>query len=276
MTQKQMIEQKQELKPAQSHEPEEAYTAFADVYDSFMREIPYEEWAQYVISLLKERGIDDGLVLELGCGTGTFTELLAGAGYDMIGVDNSPEMLDAAFEKKAESGSDILYLLQDMREFELYGTVRAVVSVCDSMNYCLKEEDLFQVFSLANNYLDPGGTLIFDLKTEAYYKNLGDRVFADHTEEGSLIWENTYYEEEQLNEYVLTMYLRAEDDLYERCEETHLQRAYSLEKIRELIEKAGLQFEAAYEAFSKEAPKKDSGRIYVIARECTKHKENEI
>ena len=105
--------------------------------------------------------VTDGLVLELGCGTGTMTGLLAGKGYDMIGVDNSEEMLAEAMEKRVESGQDILYLLQDMREFELYGTVRAVISVCDSVNYITEPEELQEVFRLVNNYLDPKGVFIF-------------------------------------------------------------------------------------------------------------------
>lgn len=95
---------------------------------------------------IKSRGINDGLLLELGCGTGRMTRLLAAEGYDMIGVDNSEEMLSVAREYTMEN-TEILYLLQDMREFELYGTIRAVVSVCDSMNYIMSEEDLRQVFS---------------------------------------------------------------------------------------------------------------------------------
>ena len=113
----------------------EAYGDFARVYDMFMDNIPYEAWCRYLTELLEEYGVQDGLVLELGCGTGSMTELLAARGYDMIGIDNAPQMLQKAMEKKQESGQDILYLLQDMREFELYGTVKAVVSVCDSMNY---------------------------------------------------------------------------------------------------------------------------------------------
>ena len=101
----------------------EAYSGFAKVYDLFMDNIPYEEWTEYVKGLLKEEGITDGILLDLGCGTGSVTELLAKAGFDMIGIDNSEEMLDIAMEKRYESGLDILYLLQDMREFELYGTV---------------------------------------------------------------------------------------------------------------------------------------------------------
>ena len=111
----------------------EAYTGFAQVYDTFMDNVPYEEWTDYYKEILREHGIMDGIVLDLGCGTGSMTELLAEQGYDMIGVDNSEEMLDLAMEKRAASGQDILYLLQDMRKFELYGTVRAVISACDSV-----------------------------------------------------------------------------------------------------------------------------------------------
>ena len=124
-----------------------SYESFARVYDLFMDNIPYEEWCGYLTGLLEDQGIRDGLVLELGCGTGNMTRLLAGKGYDMIGVDNSVDMLEIAMEKKEEEGQDILYLLQDMREFELYGTVRAVVSVCDSMNYITDEEGKTPVLS---------------------------------------------------------------------------------------------------------------------------------
>ena len=106
-----------------------AYGSFAYVYDIFMDNVDYSAWSKYLIQLLKEYQVEDGLVLDLGCGTGNMTELLAEEGYDMIGVDNSEDMLEIASEKRAESGLKILYLLQDMREFELYGTVKAVVSI---------------------------------------------------------------------------------------------------------------------------------------------------
>ena len=95
----------------------DAYTSFASVYDTFMDNVPYEEWAEYLIELLKEYNINDGLVLDLGCGTGNMTELLAKSGYDMIGVDNAEEMLEIAMEKRSKSGHDILYLLQDFYPF---------------------------------------------------------------------------------------------------------------------------------------------------------------
>lgn len=134
-----------------------SYENFARVYDELMDNVPYEEWAQFILNLLQDRKITEGLVLELGCGTGKMMTLLGKAGFDMIGVDNSVEMLQIAREKTSQ---DFLYLLQDMREFELYGTVKAVISVCDSVNYITKKEELRKVFQLVNNYLDPEGLFI--------------------------------------------------------------------------------------------------------------------
>ncbi len=249
----------------------DAYTSFAAVYDLFMDNIPYEEWCAYLTTLLKERGVENGLVLDLGCGTGSLTELLAAEGYDMIGVDNAPDMLEIAMEKRIANGRDILYLLQDMREFELYGTVAAVVSICDSINYILDYEDLVRVFSLVNNYLDPGGVFIFDLNTEYKYRELlGESTIAENREEGSFIWENYFDEETRINEYDLTLFIRKEnkpESLFQKFEETHYQRAYSLEEIKKALKEAGLVFEACYDAFTKEPPKQDSERIYIIARE---------
>ena len=247
----------------------EAYTSFAAVYDTFMDNIPYEEWEKYLKSLLYEYGVREGIVLEIGCGPGNMTEILAQSGYDMIGVDNAEEMLEIAIEKRMKSGLDILYLQQDMREFELYGTVKAIVSVCDSVNYILEEEELEEVFRLVNNYLDPGGVFIFDFNTVYKYREiLGDQTIAENREECSFIWDNYYYEEERINEYELSLFIREGDsELYRKYQETHFQKAYDLETMKRLITQSGLEYITAYDAFTKEAPTRVSERIYVIARE---------
>lgn len=255
---------------------EEAYSEFAYSYDMFMDNIPYESWGKYICELLMENGIRDGLVLELGCGTGNMTEILAGAGYDMIGIDISDDMLNIALEKKYESGHDILYLNQDMRDFELYGTVRAVVSVCDSVNYILNEEEVLKTFKLVNNYLDPGGIFIFDMITEKKFVNIGDSTIADNRDDASFIWENTYYKEEKINRYDLTIFEKSEDGRYDRYDETHYQRVYDKEVIQKLLEEAGLEFVTAYNAISHDYPDNNSERIYYIAKEIQKERhENE-
>lgn len=254
----------------------EAYSEFAKVYDMFMDNINYEEWADYLKGCLAGYGIRDGLVLELGCGTGTMTELLAEAGFDMIGVDNSEEMLAEAMEKRVESGHDILYLLQDMQDFELYGTVGAVVSVCDCLNYILEEEELRQVFSLVNNYLDPGGIFVFDMNTVYKYQEmLGDATIAENREEGSFIWENHYDPESGINEYALALFIPREDGLYEKAEELHCQRAYPAETVKRLLAEAGLELLAVYDAYTYAEPGKESGRLTFVAKEHGKRNEEQ-
>ena len=248
-----------------------SYESFARVYDLFMDNIPYEEWSVYLRELLRKNGVKDGLVLELGCGTGTMTELLSRMGYDMIGVDNSEDMLEIAMEKRIESGHDILYLLQNMQEFELYGTVKAVVSVCDSVNYITEKAELEEVFRLVNNYLDPQGIFIFDFNTEYKYREiLGNQVIAEDREECSFIWENYYDHTSMINEYELTLFVQEEDDLYRKYQESHFQKAYTLRDIRSMIEASGLKFVTAYDAYTQKAPMHNSERITVIAREYGK------
>ena len=245
----------------------ESYGGFADVYDLFMDETPYEEWGAFIVKCLKEQGIESGLVLDLGCGTGTLTEYLAKKGYDMIGVDSSFDMLDKAMQKKEKSGLDILYLCQDMREFELYGTVRAVISICDSLNYITDFEELTGVFSLVNNYLDPEGLFLFDFNTDYKYREIiGECVIAENREEGSFIWENSYDDVSRINEYDLTVFVREEGGLFRKFEETHYQMGYSLEQILRLTKQAGLAVVEAMDADTGEAVTEKSERIYLVAK----------
>lgn len=247
-----------------------AYSDFAYCYDMFMDDIPYDEWSEYIIGLLKSRGVNDGLVCELGCGTGEITMRLKSAGYDMIGIDLSEDMLMVARDKMYEEDvSDIFYIHQDMRDFELYGTVGAFVSVCDSMNYILTEKDLLRVFKNVNNYLDKNGVFIFDMKTAYFYNNsCGNKTFSQEKEEGVLTWENHYDEKKQLNSYDLTIDIfDPEENVYDEIKEHHVQRAYDLEIIKSLLEQAGLKFEVAYDAFTHMPVTETSNRIYIIARE---------
>lgn len=248
----------------------DAYTYLSGVYDDLMDDIPYKEWGGYIITLLSRHGIKGGLLLDLGCGSGIMSELLSGYGYEVIGVDVSSEMLSAALDKKAESKSDILYLCQDMRELELYGTVRAVVSVCDSINYLLDIKDLVKVFKLVNNYLDPKGIFIFDINTPAKYEQMGDQVIAENRERCSFIWENDYDKDKHVNQYCLTIFIKDECGKYDKVEETHYQRGYTNREIRQALEEAGLEYIDAYDSYSGRAPGPRSERICFVARESGK------
>ena len=250
----------------------EAYTDFALVYDILMDNTPYEVWCERVVSLLKESRIKNDIVLDLGCGTGTLTELLAKKGYDMIGVDLSYEMLARAMEKREQSGLPILYLQQDMREFELYGTVKAVVSVCDSLNYLLEDEDVIETFKLVNNYLDPEGLFIFDFNTVYKYRDvIGDTTIAENREDCSFIWENFYHEEDCINEYEVTFFIK-EGEYFRRFEETHYQRGYTVEEMKDFLVQAGMDFVSMKDADTWDEITEESERICFIAKERGKKK----
>ncbi|MCX4323193.1 MAG: class I SAM-dependent methyltransferase [Lachnospiraceae bacterium] len=292
----------------------EAYTDFAEVYDELMDDTPYEEWCAFLMEIFRRYGVDDvskrqenagtdtnvtnkkienpsdadgesaeenlrqerNTILDLGCGTGTLTELLARGGYDMIGVDNAEEMLRIAMEKRERSGLDILYLLQDMRELELYGTVGTVVSVCDSLNYLLEEEDIVRTFERVNNYLYPQGIFIFDFNTVYKYAVvIGDATIAENREDCSFIWENYYHEEQEINEYDLTVFV-AEGTLFRRFQEVHYQRGYRLEQIKALLTRAGLEFLEALDADTHGRVTKESERIYVVARKGAETAANQV
>lgn len=282
----------------------EAYTDFAYVYDTFMDETPYEKWRDFIVGTIEKYGIskpvkgklpiketeasgqeavqnslkeEQNLILDLGCGTGTLTEMLADAGYDMIGVDNSPDMLELAMEKRDSRGHETLYLLQDMRKLELYGTVGTVISVCDSLNYILQEEELLQVFKRVENYLFPGGLFLFDFNTVYKYAEvMGDMTVAENRETCSFIWENSYYPEEEVNEYEVTVFVReggASSKCYRKLSETHYQRGYTEEQMRRLLEAAGMKIELVLDADTLAETTDKSERIYMAAR-CMKETES--
>ena len=279
----------------------EAYTDFATVYDTFMDETPYDVWGDFVSTLIDKYGVskpvkgstkspvtedsieyvtvedsedalneEKNLVVELGCGTGSFTQVMKNLGYDIMGIDMSPEMLNLARQKSADAGLDIMYLEQDMRELDLYCTAGTIVSVCDSINNVLEDEEIIETFKLVNNFLYPGGVFIFDFNTLHKYRDvIGDTTIAENREDCSFIWDNYYDDESHINEYDLTIFAKvdSEKELFARSVETHYQRGYTLDEMKSFVEAAGLVFITAIDADTHENPSDDSERIYIVARE---------
>lgn len=243
----------------------DAYTGFAQVYDLFMDNVPYSQWCSYICGVLKENGITEGPVLDLGCGTGELTRLMAQKGYDMIGVDASVDMLGMALEKS--KGLEILYLMQQMQELELDGCVCATYSACDCLNYILEEEELLETFHRIYTVLESGGIFVFDMNTDYKYREmLGEATFAESRNEGSFIWENYYDEQTFINEYDLTLFIPEGNELYRRYTETHFQKNYSLEQVKKFLETAGFAICGIYDDYTKEAVRPDSERATFIVR----------
>lgn len=242
------------------------YHILAKTYDQ-MQEIDYKEFADYYEKVFEKFGISPELVLDLGCGTGNITMELAMRGYDMIGLDASPEMLEIAMEKAREQEKEILYLQQDMTEFELYGTVGAMVCALDGVNYLTEDGQLASMLKLLHYYLDPGGIFIFDLNTEYKYKNILDgRTFVYDTEDGFCAWSNEYDEEEKICYFDLNFFLKNEDDTYTRQDEYQEERAYSVAEVKQTIADCNLTCLGIYDNLSFEPVKEDSERIFVVVQ----------
>lgn len=244
-----------------------SYSGFAEVYDAFMDNVPYDEWTSYLLGLLREYGIEEGTICDLACGTGSMTTRLSDAGFTMLGVDCSPEMLTIADRKRKDRS--IFYVYQDMRELELAEKVSAFVCICDGLNYILEREELTEIFKRVKSYLKEDGIFVFDLNTIYKYQDiLGETTITENRDDMSFIWENFYDEDERVNEYDLTFYVRDREDeeKFLRFTELHYQRAYEIEEIKKCIDEAGMELLAVYDAFTREAPKKESERLYFVVK----------
>lgn len=250
-----------------------SYEALAHVYDRLNKEVDYAAIADFYETVFAHFAVQPRLVLDLGCGTGRMTLELSGRGYDMIGVDASAEMLSRAYESmwKAER-SGILFLQQDMRSFELYGTVGAVVSTLDCMNYLVEDGDLDRCFALVHNYLDPDGLFLFDVNTPYKFRHVyGDHAYILEEPDGSAYcgWQNDFDEETGLCRFWLSVFSEEADGRYSRADEEQTERCYSREALTAALEKAGFADITFFGDLQRNPPDETTERWYIAAR-CKK------
>lgn len=242
------------------------YNEFAKIYDS-LQEIDYNSFADYYESIFKKYELSPSLVLDLACGTGNVTLLLAKRGYDMIGIDLSEEMLGIAADKAREENLDILLLNQDITEFELYGTVDAAICSLDGVNYLTGDGDLTSLFALIKNYLNPGGIFIFDINSEHKLKNiLGENTFVYDEDDVYCVWSSSYDDEDKICCFNLDFFTQTENGLYRRDEEYQEERAYSVDEIKTAAEQVGLQVCGIFDDRSLEPAHSLSERIFFVVK----------
>lgn len=243
------------------------YRDFAYVYDRLMANIDYSKLADYIEALFSDYSAKKpGLVLDLACGTGSLTLEFAKRGYDMIGIDMSTDMLNCAMEKSMELNVSPLWVCQDMRNFELYGTVDAVICTMDSLNYITEYSDLKSVFSLVRDYLNPDGVFVFDMNTPYKYENvLDNNVFYEIYDDIAYIWQSTYNASDRICNFDLTFFVRESDELYRRLEEEQQQKAWNSDEVKAALEESGLTLINVFDEYTQNPPSEKSERCFFIA-----------
>ena len=241
------------------------YGNFASVYDQLITGVDYRQIGEYFDACIRKAGGRKGILLDLGCGTGSLSMVMDELGYDVIGVDGSYEMLGEAMEKRAQSGRDILYLAQDMTELDLFGTVGAVVSSLDSLNHLTRYADFDRAVGRAALFLEPGGVMAFDVNTPYKHRQvLADNTFVYDTDEVYCVWQNTA--DGDLTRMDLDLFVRQEDGAYIRMEDHFSERAYSREDIVASLIRHGMEVIGVYDAWTFDPPKPDSERLVFVAR----------
>ncbi|ABN53076.1 MAG TPA: class I SAM-dependent methyltransferase [Hungateiclostridium thermocellum] len=229
-----------------------------------MYDVNYKKWADYIEEIFKINGVKPSLIADLGCGTGSFCIEMDKRGYDMIGIDLSPDMLDCA--KKKSEGRDILYLNQDMSNFELYGTVDAIVCLMDSINYLLYVKDVKRLVKLVKNYLNPGGLFIFDINTPYKFRNiLKDNVFYDISDEITYVWQNRFDSKKKICEFDITFFIK-EGKYYKKYDEVHYERCYEIDELKKIIAWSGLTLVNLYHDMTFNKPLAKSERIFFVCK----------
>lgn len=240
-----------------------SYGNFASIYDMLTDDVEYSKRCDYLEKIFeKHLNKKPSLVADLGCGTGTVCSLMAKRGYDMIGIDSSDMMLSEAIKK--EGSEKILYLNQDMTEFELYGTVDVFLSMLDSLNYITSTDELSKVFSLVKNYLNPGGIFVFDINTPYKYEQvLSDNTFVQDENGIFYVWQNFF--DGEYCDFLIDFFVK-KDDTYTRFTEEHTQRCHTFKEMLSVIEDAGLSLEGVYNDLSFSAPVQNSERIFFVVK----------
>ncbi len=244
------------------------YSAFARYYDDLTANIDYGKRGRYFDEIIKKFKQTEGtILLDLACGTGSISEVMAELGYDVIGVDNSDEMLGTALDKKFDSGHNIQYLCQDMRKLDMFGTIDIAICALDSINHLSSLSDVKKVFENVAFFSELNGLFIFDVNTTYKHRHiLANNTFTYETDNVYCIWENTLVPETDEVKIDLEFFEREENGLYSRSSESFSEKAYSEEDIERLLKESGFELLGKYGDDSFSAPVEDTQRIVYAAR----------
>lgn len=248
---------------------EGAYFALSAGYDKLNSETDYAAWADFIHTCFKKYGdIEVKEVLDLGCGTGAMTFPLRDRGYDMIGLDISYEMLSVAKETADNIGAnDILWLCQDMRSFELYGTVQGAACCLDGINHLCGVQDLSKCLKLLHNYIEPGGIFVFDVNTpKKFAKFYGNNDYILEDENIMCCWQNSYDKRRGICTFYLTVFEKNDNGTWRRTDTEQKERCYTKSKLQNSLEAAGFSVCGFFSDFDFKEANDDDMRWYIVAK----------
>ncbi len=247
------------------------YRDFAFFYDLLMKNADYESRFGYIIGLLAENGIGEGILLDMACGTGTLSKMFAQKGFDVVGIDASEEMLSRAQEKKLEESFDALFLCQKMEELDMFGTVDAAVCTLDSLNHVTEKEKIREIFRRVALFMNDNGLFIFDVNTLYKHRRvLENNAFVFDTENVFCVWQNTLLEDNETTQINLDIFEgdEEEEDVYIRYSEEFFERGYELDFLKKTLENYRFEVVGIYDDMTKEPVREDSERAVFV---CKKH-----
>lgn len=247
------------------------YNSFAWYYDSLTKNVDYQLIANRLDQLVERFGGQKGVLLELGCGTGSVCELMTQKNYDVIGIDTSEDMLNMAMDKKFESGSDIQYLRQDMTEIDMYGDIDVTISVLDCINHLPDKNAVQKTFNGVSRFASNNGLFIFDVNTIYKHREvLADNAFVYDLDGLFCSWQNEYNPEDDSVEIFLDFFEEQENGLYERYEENFKEIALSEKDIEEMLAKSGFEVLGKYNDYTYEPINNKTERIVYVAKKISK------
>ena len=236
----------------------------AAYYDLLNHSVGYDRWVDYLICHFARADRKIESVVDLACGTGTMTKLMAERGYDMLGVDMSPDMLSVAQQKTAGLKNAPVFIRQNIVELDLFGTADAMICCLDSINYILNPDDLRKCLQKVALFLNPGGMLIFDVNTEAKFLKISDHCFIDEGDGVYCSWRAFYKKKTKQAIFQMDLFTK-QRELWQRQQEDHYERAYSQTELSSMLEDAGFIKIKKYANLKMHAPREDEERIFFTA-----------
>ncbi len=240
------------------------YNKFAYIYDELMDDIDYEKWYLYIKSIFTEFEKEPKKLLEMACGTGNLSYYFAKNGYDLTCFDLSNDMLSIAYNK-LKNFKTVKILNQNMVNFNINKKFDAIISICDSINYILDEEDLLKTFINVKKHIKENGIFIFDINS--YYKLsqiIGNNIFVEDRGDVFYTWENYFDEKSNIVNFFISFFIQEEDGRYSRFNEEHFEKAYKTEKIIELLKRASFNEIYAFDGFTFNKAHEKSERISFV------------